>query len=284
MAKKKKSHWFLKILTFPFKLIWWIIYGVWKIAYYWVKGCNWLAKKIVSYSNKRKIAGQKPQSKPSYKQFNEVKIIEGELKSFEDALNSNGKVGIILGGRGNGKSALGMRILENIKAKTNKKVSAWGFDEELLPKWIKHISHINEIENNSIVLIDESGISFSSRNSMSELNKLLTELILITRHKNLSIIFITQNSSNIEINILRQADYLLLKPHSLLQLDFERKIIKDIYGKVESEYKKSKDKSLTYVYSADFKGFVKNTLPSFWTEKTSKSFSDEKVEEKKDKK
>ena len=280
MAKKKKSHWFLKILVFPFKLIWWIICGIWKIIYYWVKGCNWLAKKIISYSNKRKIESQKPRSKPAYKQFQEVKNIEGDFKDFEQLLNSNGKVGIILGGRGNGKSALGMRILENIKAKTNKKVGAWGFNDELLPSWIKPINHINEIENNSFVLIDESGISFSSRNSMSELNKLLTELILITRHKNLSIIFITQNSSNIEVNILRQADYLMLKPHSLLQLNFERKIIKDIYSEVESEYKKSKDKSLTYIYSGSFKGFIKNDLPGFWTERTSKSFSQEAIEEK----
>jgi hypothetical protein len=279
--KKKKSHWILKTLFSPFIFLGWILK-------YTVRGIWWIIKKtVLGISNKikkNKIAKQKPQSKPIYKKFEEVKKIEGNFKDFEDVLNSNGRIGIILGGRGNGKSALGMRILENIKAKTNKRVSAWGFNETLLPSWIKPINKIEEIENDSFILIDESGISFSSRNSMSELNKLLTELILITRHKNISIIFITQNSSNIEINILRQADYILLKPHSLLQLNFERKIIKDIYSEVEGEYKKSQDKSLTYVYSSNFKGFIKNELPGFWSERTSKSFSSEKIEEKKDKK
>jgi replicative DNA helicase len=276
--KKKKSHWILKTIFSPFILLGWILK-------YTTKSIWWLLKKTVlgikNRVQKNKIEKQKPQSKPTYKKFEEVKKIEGDFGEFENVLNSNGRIGIILGGRGNGKSALGMKILENIKAKTNKKVSAWGFNESLLPQWIKPINHIDEIENDSFVLIDESGISFSSRNSMSELNKLLTELILITRHKNISIIFITQNSSNIEINILRQADYILLKPHSLLQLNFERPIIKDIYSEMDGESKKFKDKSMTYVYSGDFKGFIKNGLPGFWSERTSKSFSGEKIEEKK---
>ena len=118
---------------------------------------------------------------------------------------------------------------------------------------------------------------FSSRDSMSKPNKVLSDLILIARHKNLSIIFISQNSSNLEINILRQADCLLLKPSSLLQKDFERKKIQKVYEEVKDEFEKLKKyKGLTYIYSEDYRGFVNNDLPSFWSQKISKSFASNK--------
>ena len=113
---------------------------------------------------------------------------------------------------------------------------------------------------------------------MSSVNKLLTELLLIARHKNVSIIFIAQNSSNIEVNILRQADFLILKQSSLLQLDFERKIIRDIYQKVGKTFLKFPGKGTAYIYSAKYEGFVKHSLPSFWSEGLSRSFSGEKIE------
>jgi hypothetical protein len=75
------------------------------------------------------------------------------------------------------------------------------------------------------------------------------------------------------VNILRQADFLILKPSSLLQKDFERKIVKNIYSSVEKEFQELKSKKgLTYIYSNDFKGFISNPLPSFWKESLSKSF------------
>src|SRR3989344_862010 len=86
---------------------------------------------------------------------------------------------------------------------------------------------------------------------------------------------ITHNSSNIEINTIRQSDYLILKPSSLLQKDFERKKIKEIYNEVEELFNKHKDvEGLTYIYSNEYKGFVSNPLPSFWSSRVSKSYSD----------
>ena len=128
-----------------------------------------------------------------------------------------------------------MRLLENFKVKTNKNIYAMGFNAKDLPNWINVVENIDDVENNSVVLIDESGIQFSSRNSMSERNKYLTNLLLISRHKDISVVLISQSSANIEINAIRQSDYILLKPSSLLQKDFERKKIKDIYKKLDYE-------------------------------------------------
>ena len=219
---------------------------------------------------------QRPFVEAGYDPFQEIHSLEGYLLRFEEKIldSSKSTIGIVIGARGTGKSALGMRLVENIRAKSQRNICAIGFRKEDLPSWIQTVDIIDNIPNGSFVLIDEAGIEFGSRDSMSSMNKLLSSLLFIARHKDLSILFLSQNSSNIEVNILRQADYLFLKHSSLLQLDFERKKVKDIYTEVQNlfdQYKSSQ--GLTYIYSQDFRGFVSNSLPSFWNVKVSKAYS-----------
>lgn len=150
-----------------------------------------------------------------------------------------------------------------------------GFGESVLPAWIFCTEDLGSLPNGAFVLVDEGGIVFSSRQSMSGANKLLSSLILIARHKDISVLFISQNSANLEINAIRQADYLLLRKPSLLQMDFERKKIGEIYGRIAAGFEQlpEKGKHSTYVYSDEFEGFVSNPLPSFWSQGTSKSFA-----------
>ncbi|NYZ74912.1 hypothetical protein H0O03_01470 [Candidatus Micrarchaeota archaeon] len=203
----------------------------------------------------------------------EVKVFEGSLAAFQDWLySSKSTVGIILGARGAGKSGLGLYLVENWAAR-GRKTFAMGFEGARLPAWVREAQRIEDVPNNSVLLVDEGGILFNSRDAMSDANKLLSKLLFIARHKDLSVAFISQNSANLEVNTIRQADYLLLKRPSLLQKDFERSKIKEIYDSVEDEFKKlGADKGLTYVYSDKFRGFASNPLPSFWTDKTSKAF------------
>jgi len=166
-----------------------------------------------------------------------------------------------------------VKFLENIYKKYKKRCFAIGFNPSDFPSWIKVVSDIPQLENDSWVLIDEGGVLFNSRSSMSNANKMLSNLILVARHKNINILFISQNSSNLEVNILRQSDFLVLKPNSLLQKEFERKIIQKIYSEAEAKFNNyEKVKGLAYIYSGKFKGFVSNPLPSFWKEGISKSF------------
>lgn len=249
------------------------IYFVGKSAY---KGLRRNKSGSISISEFEEKSTSKKGMKDSesiYKKFNELKNLRGEFKSFENKLHNKSNIGIILGARGTGKSAVGMKLLENIIAKTGKNAYAIGFRESDLPSWINVVSEIKEVKNNSVLLIDESGISFSSRNSMSDRNKFLSEILFIARHKDMSVILISQNSSNIEINAIRQADFLILKPSSLMQLDFERKKIKDTYEEVSEHFEKFRDKKgLAYIYSDNYCGFIENSLPSFWTDNISKSF------------
>ena len=245
-----------------------------KIPYYLVKGIYGLTNKASENIKQRRIQKKRESLKPKYEEFQVIDVMQGDYFSWiENVAKSDSKIGIILGARGTGKTAFGIKFLENIYSKYNRKCFAMGFSKDNLPSWIKSVSVISDLENDSFVLIDEGGILFNSRSSMSNANKLLSELIMIARHKNISILFISQNSSNLEVNILRQADFLILKPSSLLQKEFERKIIQKIYGETEEHFKKhGNNTGITHVYSSNFRGFITNPLPSFWAENISKGF------------
>ncbi|MGV8086902.1 MAG: hypothetical protein ACP5N1_04685 [Candidatus Woesearchaeota archaeon] len=277
-AKSKKSKDNSKILTvikiilWPFKIIFIILSWIVKIIILGIEKLIGLFKKGQKVSQE-KIENTK--KKDNYKEFTTIKNINGTFKDFEKfLLEKDSTIGIILGARGTGKSAFGLKLLENLHALNNRKIFALGFKTSELPTWIKTIENIDSIENNSYVLIDEGGILFNSRQAFSDGNQLLSKLLLIARHKDLSILFISQNSSNLEINAIRQTDYLILKPSALLQLDFERKKIKEVYLEASKDFSEYKDTTgLTYIYADKFKGFVTNPLPTFWSQKISKNFS-----------
>lgn len=251
-----------------------IFFEILKTPYYMGKDIYTLTKKIKQKSGEVKTESKRKKLYAKYEKFKVVEEISGDFDEWENGIfRAESKIGIILGARGSGKTAFGMKLVENIYANQKAKCYAIGFSREKMPSWIEVIEDISQIKNNSTVLIDEGGILFSSRKSMTKPNQLLSELILIARHKNLNIFFISQNSSNLEVNIIRQADFLILKPTSLLQKDFERKKITEIYKEAESKFKKyGKDKGLAYIYSNEFRGFVSNPLPSFWSTEISKNF------------
>jgi len=255
-AEKKEADGFLRVIGFI------------------VKSPYYLVKKLKSNIEKNKIESRRESISSVFEDFKVIETLKGNYSNWKKTLfNSDSKIGIIIGARGSGKTAFGIKLIENIYSQKKVKCYAIGFKAEDFPSWINVVNSVSEITNNSYVLIDEGGILFSSRNAMSNANKLLSGLILISRHKNLNILFISQNSSNLDVNILRQADFLVLKPSSLLQKDFERKIIQKLYEKTEDDFEKFKEnKGITYIYSSNFTGFVSNLLPSFWGAEISKSF------------
>lgn len=215
-------------------------------------------------------------SKPQKQQYNPFEIIKtekGDYKDFYKRLLRGSNILLIAGKRGSGKTALGMKFIEMYKKNTRRKVFAMGFENARLPIWIKKADEIEKISNNSSVLIDEGALTFSARDSMKTANKQLGKIMAIARHKNLSLILIAQNSAMIDLNVLRLADTIILKEPSLLQAQFERKAIKDMYEKVSSYFKSLDDrKSHFYVMDDEFEGILRFSLPEFWTEDISKSF------------
>ena len=268
-------------------------WGVWNYFLKWIFfAIGWVAVKIWSLlksifkrtsveAAKTRTRARKQYGKLSSRRdvanIRVVETIKGSYQKFwKDISGSDSRIGIIIGARGSGKSAIALVLLENLREE-GRKFFAMGFPSKELPRWIRVVDNINELENDSYVVIDEGGILFSSRDAMSAANKMLSELLFIARHKNLTIFFISQNSSNLEINTLRQADFMVLKKSSLLQKNFERKIVSDIYEEYQEKFNDyGAIKGLSLVYAGSFVGFIDNDLPSFWSDSISKSFSGSK--------
>ena len=203
-----------------------------------------------------------------------VSQVQGNHDDFLKSLETTSRVVMIVGRRGSGKSALGFRLLENIHSKSKRPCFALGVGQALMPKWIKEITNLEEAKAKGIVLVDEGAISFSSRESMKKENIDLGKLLAVARHKDLSAILVTQNTSMIDKNVLRLCDSILLKEGSLLQEQMERGPIKKFYEKAKPEMDKvHKDERMKafYVLDAEFEGLCKSELPSFWSSMLSKS-------------
>jgi hypothetical protein len=284
MPKKKKSS------SFAWKATKLLFKGIGYTLWYAGKGAYWLAKKGYSSAKERIKEGKERkrlESIPTYgkkAEFDALKVLElvnGEYAPSEKRIHSDSIIALIFGKRGSGKSALGFRLLENIYHKTKRKCLVLGVGQSFMPEWIKPIEIIDEAPNGSVVLVDEGALSFNARESMSKKNKGLGPLLAVARHKNLTILFITQNTGMIDKNVLQLSDVLLVKQGSLLQLEMERPEIKKFYEKAEASFKNliGDRRQFVYLIDSDFEGALSHSLPSFWTESLSKSHADEDAEE-----
>jgi hypothetical protein len=209
-----------------------------------------------------------------YFPFIEKKIIKGKLNNFIDEISKKSLIVLITGKRGSGKTSLGMKLLELVDKKTKRKCYIVGYDKIKLPSFIKKTEDIEKVPNNSVCLIDEGAILFSSRESMNKSHKFLSNIMTIARHKNLALFLIVQNSAMIDVNVLRLTDVLIFKEPSLLQTKFERKGIKELYEKAIVEFEKQENKKrLCYIIEDDFEGLLEYNLPEFWSDKISTGFS-----------
>jgi len=233
-------------------------------------------KILKNYKKKKEVKKEKERvnrTKLAYELFTSVKQERGDLLEFVKTFRDHSLIMLIIGRRGAGKTALGMKFVE-AGYHLKKRSYVLGFSNSKIPSWVKKVDNISQVPNNSLVLVDEAGISFSARSSMKTANKNLAEILAIARHKNLSLIFITQNSAMLDLNVLRLADILLFKEPSLLQTRFERKGLQDIFEKVSNSFKElDSKKEHFYIISDDYEGLVKSGLPDFWNESISKSFS-----------
>jgi len=264
MTKKKRKSLLWLLVKLPF-------IGVGKLTAISYKALN---KKVERSFEKRKLKKAPAYSIPSkFENFEIKKTIIGDFSYAEKRIFSDSLILLIFGRRGSGKSSLGFRLLENIHSKTKRKCSALGIEQKLIPKWISSVDSVEKVPNGSVVLIDEGAVSFGSRDSMTSKNKELGKLLAITRHKNLSLVFVTQNTGLIDKNILSLTDTLFVKEGSLLQMEMERPEVKKFYEKANKSLKQVKEnrKSHVYIIDSDFEGTLSYKLPSFWSNSLSKN-------------
>ena len=221
-------------------------------------------------------AGRKPKKPPV--PFRDIEIdetVRGKYDRFRKKLLGSSLIILITGKRGSGKTSLGMKLLEVFDNSGSRECYVVGYRKARLPKWMHKIDSVEDAPNNAVVLIDEGAVGYFSRESMKEANRVLSKIMTLARHKNLTLMIITQNSAMIDLNVVRLADTLLFKEPSLLQARFERRALKDMFDKITPFFKKQEEpKKNFYVWDDDFEGMMRYDLPGFWTDGISTSFRD----------
>jgi hypothetical protein len=291
------------VKTLTMQITVWFLSNLWRVTRCGSKSLASLARQGLTWSKtsalgdtfKRRIDNrQQAKLRQEQKDHNvnwDYQAAEVALDDYQtDAGNFNqlnsqlkqktGWIALVLGARGSGKTALALRLAENQQAQKPQPVYAMGIKRQTLPHWIQAIDSIDQIKaNHAWVIVDETGLHFEARQYQSSSNQLLGELLFICRHRDLNILFISQNSSNMDINILRQADMLWLKTPGFLQSRFERSSLGEFFDRSREAFSHLKDehveddRQLCYVFSECYEGVVGNTLPGFWSDAVSKSYA-----------
>lgn len=186
---------------------------------------------------------------------------------------------LIIGRRRYGKSALGFSILENFhneKKLLTYVVSLPKGKHHLLPDWITPVETVEELPDNCVALIDEGALKYHAYMWGAKETVVMDRVISVSGQKDQTFIFITHTMRKFAITLLLDVDILLCKNPSLLHSKLERSEVRKLVDKVAKEFNKlprDEVKKSTYVISDDFEGFIRNGLPSFWSEDLSKSYA-----------
>lgn len=192
---------------------------------------------------------------------------------------------LIIGHKGFGKSALGYAILEYYAKKHGLRaylVNTYAPKpippEKLraLPEWITVVNNLRDVPPNSAILYDEAYTRFHARRTMTSESPVMDAIVELSRQKRHSIIWIAQESSKIDKNIVSSIDVLIIKNTTLFRINDEREVVKEYSKKALKAFSKIKSledkKKYAYVCDLinDFEGMKVNGLPSFWSDELSK--------------
>ena len=180
----------------------------------------------------------------------------------------------ILGRRGSGKTALGHRLLELSRFRSLTFV--FGMPQQALkylPEWLGVVNSPDEVPDNSTLLVDEANLRFNARDSQKQMNREMSRIINLSRQKQLTLLFVSHQARTIDKNITSSADVLIIKEPEPLQVEFERREIKELMKTAAEKFQSIKENrtkwGLVYSPVRGFYDMLTNELPSYWTEKLS---------------
>ncbi len=188
-------------------------------------------------------------------------------------------VSVISGHRNSGKSALAIRLQELLRLKTDP--YAVGLPDQalkLLPNWYGVVQTVEELPEGCIAYVPEAYRFFHARGRGSSQAQLVSDLINLSRHRNQSLVFDVQNTSQLDRNILSEIDLLLIKEPAPLGEGFERPQFKRYLDEARglfSAMNRSHRKRAVYVVAPNegISGkILENRLPSFWSKRLSRIF------------
>ncbi len=197
---------------------------------------------------------------------------------------------IILGKRGGGKTATGMKFLEEAH-EAGMKCYAVGIPKKkwhLLPDYIITVKNLNDVEDQAAVFSDEIYLTAHARESMKISNKAIAKILGVARQKDWTLLFAAHSSRKMDMSIISGCDNILFKRQSIMHVKFERKELKRMVTQAYKFFLKKKrqgqdTRAWCIIFSEDNLPdgplAVKYNLPKFWTLEISKAFSGLKITE-----
>lgn len=203
-------------------------------------------------------------------------------------IGGKSKITYIIGARGSGKTCFAGWLLDKIHEKDEyQKIFVVGEDIiQDFPSWIQYVDKIQDVPNGSIILLDEASIRYSAREFWREANIILGKYLAIARHKEISVIFITQHGALVDVNVTRLRDCIVWKKsndYTLSERGGSSRGNREqrFWNKVRYNMAPRQQNEALFEYPA-MKRFIhfKHGPPEWWNEKLSKLFKDFKFQER----
>ncbi|TKJ47356.1 hypothetical protein CEE34_04295 [Candidatus Aerophobetes bacterium Ae_b3a] len=189
-----------------------------------------------------------------------------------------GTVTVIIGKRGSGKSCLAYSALEESYPFVPSCVI--GLSKEgakYLPEGIGVYPSLKEAPFGSVVLIDEAASQFPAQENVPKTRRALLGSTIQARQRGHTLIFVTQDTSYSDKNIVRAADNLIIREPAPLQSEFDRREIREYLKKAEAGFSSLQGDKRSFAYVAfskrGFTGWITTRKPSFWSEELSRAYA-----------
>jgi ABC-type dipeptide/oligopeptide/nickel transport system ATPase component len=218
------------------------------------------------------------------------KTNDAKLKTVVNLFtDGKSKIIYIVGGRGSGKTATAFMIAEVSHNLRGQRVYYVGqdIDKKALPKWCVPVEHIKDAPNGCLAIIDESGIQFNAREYRDRGNIEMSKQLMIARHKDISLIFLTQHTALSDTNIQRLRDLVIWKmsnDYTPAEKGTARSREHQFWKKVRSMMSPRSQAECLFEYPMK-KRFIHFThpLPECWSEALSKTWKNRKFNSEKKK-
>ena len=185
---------------------------------------------------------------------------------------------LVLGKRGSGKSAWGYRLLELFRYGPRPYVvGVPGAARSLFPDWIGIAPTLEEVPPKAVALVDEAYLRYHARGSMAQESKAMSQMLNLSRQREQTIIFVTQEARQVDRTIASSANVVVFKDLGMLQLEFDRPELNKLAAQAREAFStvKGDRRRWAFVYApdSDFTGLLENYLPTFWKPALSRLFA-----------
>ena len=181
---------------------------------------------------------------------------------------------VITGKRGSGKTSLAYLLLEKSLYKNKVAVLpepdsvAWDIVKRLgMTPVVFDENFIDEMPEDSAIMLDESSISLYARDCGKDVNKLMVKALAKSRQMNQTLLFISHDLAGLDVGVLRGCDAIFFKEPGHLNVTLDRGPFHKLLEKVNMVFKKIPVRQrVKYVYinSADGEVLAKVGQAKFW--------------------